>query len=55
MSTKQPLSRYAVLRALGCGPITAGVIAAMNAIACVSPGLIIFMFVEIEYDEGGDE
>ncbi len=49
------LSRYAVLRALGCGPITAATISALNYIADVRPGLIVLLFVEIEYGNGGVE
>lgn len=45
------MTRYQALRRLaGCGPVTAGLIAGMNWMRGVPPGLIVFMAVQMEYD-----
>lgn len=45
------MTRYQALRKFcGCGPFTAAFIAFGNFIRGVPPGLIVFMTVQIEYD-----
>ena len=44
------MTRYQVLRRIGCGPITAGGIAFMNWLIGYPPNLIGFMTIVIEFD-----
>ena len=44
------MTRYQVLRRIGCDPITAGCIAFLNWLGGAPAGLIGFMTVTIEYD-----
>lgn len=44
------MTRYQALRAIGCDPLAAGAIAAMNWIAGIRRGQIRFLSVVIEYE-----
>lgn len=44
------MGRYQVLRVVGCGPVTALILSALNWAMRVPPGLIVCMTVSIEYD-----
>ena len=44
------MTRYQVLRKIGCDPIAASFVAVMNWLYNVQPGLVKFMTFEIEYD-----
>ena len=44
------MTRYQVLRRIGCDPITAGVIAFMNWLWGYPDGIICFTTAVIEYD-----
>jgi hypothetical protein len=48
--TSEIPSRYHVLRSLGCDPITAVAIAALNTAFGVRRGMIVFLNIEIEYE-----
>lgn len=43
------MTRYQVLRKLGCDIVTASTIAFFNKVRGVPPGLIVFMHIKIEY------
>ena len=46
------MTRYRVLRDLcGCGPVTAGTIAALNWLMGVPKGRAVFMNVELEWTD----
>ena len=44
------MTRYQLLRSIGFGWFTAGVIAGLNKLTGVQDGLIKFIMLEIEYD-----
>ena len=44
------MTRYRVLRKIGCDPIAASFVAVMNWLCNVPQGLVKFMTFEIEYD-----
>lgn len=44
------MTRYQVLRRMGCGPFTSGSIAFFNWLRGYPPGVIAFMTVVIEFD-----
>lgn len=45
------MTRYQVLRCMGCDPLTAGTIAFFNWLRGAPDGLIFFMHMVIEYNE----
>jgi hypothetical protein len=47
------MSRYQALRRIGCDPLTAGFIAAMNWAMGQPKGQIRFMHITMEYDTQG--
>lgn len=44
------LTRYRVLRKLGCGPVTAGLVAFINFVMGVPEGVVGIMHCVIEFD-----
>lgn len=44
------MTRYRVLRNIGCDPLAAALISFLNAALNVPPGLVGFMNIVIEYD-----
>lgn len=44
------MTRYRALRRLGCGPVTAGFISALNWLCGVPPNRIVFLTVVIDLD-----
>lgn len=44
------MTRYQVLRSLGCDPLSAGIVASINWLFGVREGVVGFMNVVIEYD-----
>lgn len=45
------MTRYQALRGVGCDPVTAVTIAALNRLWGVPKGTIVFMHIEIEYTQ----